>query len=101
MSVSEGVVFAARIKSNHDATALTFPQLLTDRWATVTAEQTTRDAGSQATAALLTGLARAVSGRLRAARRRHRTSKAVTLLSSVSTDPVHDRSGRGPSAFQC
>jgi hypothetical protein len=43
--VSEPGLLVVDVAAADDATALAFQQLLADRWATATAEQTTRDAG--------------------------------------------------------
>lgn len=43
--VSEPGLVVVDVAAADDATALAFQQLLADRWATATAEQTTRDAG--------------------------------------------------------
>ncbi|WMD06392.1 DUF6207 family protein [Streptomyces sp. FXY-T5] len=43
--VSEPGLFVVDVAAADDATALAFQQLLADRWATATAEQSTRDAG--------------------------------------------------------
>ncbi|MFE1947122.1 DUF6207 family protein [Streptomyces massasporeus] len=45
MHVSEPGLLVVDVAAADDATALAFQQLLADRWATATAEQTTRDAG--------------------------------------------------------
>ena len=42
---SEAGLLVADVAAADDATTLVFQQLLTDRWATATAEHTTRDAG--------------------------------------------------------
>ncbi|WMD06378.1 DUF6207 family protein [Streptomyces sp. FXY-T5] len=46
--VSEPGLFVVDVAAADDATALAFQQLLADRWATATAEQSTRDAGQAA-----------------------------------------------------
>ncbi|MBB4796216.1 hypothetical protein BJY54_006920 [Streptomyces nodosus] len=43
--VSRPGLVVVDVAAADDATALAFQQLLADRWATATAEQTTRDAG--------------------------------------------------------
>ncbi|MER5374929.1 DUF6207 family protein [Streptomyces sp. NPDC002553] len=43
--MSEPGLLVVDVAATDDATALVFQQLLADRWATATAEQTTRDAG--------------------------------------------------------
>jgi hypothetical protein len=43
--VSEPGLLVVDVAAADDATALAFQQLLAERWATATAEQTTRDAG--------------------------------------------------------
>ncbi|MEU6097698.1 DUF6207 family protein [Streptomyces sp. NPDC047079] len=43
--VSEPGLVVVDVAAADDATALAFQQLLADRWATATAEHTTRDAG--------------------------------------------------------
>jgi hypothetical protein len=43
--VSEPGLIVVDVAAADDATALAFQQLLAERWATATAEQTTRDAG--------------------------------------------------------
>ncbi|MEV7082446.1 DUF6207 family protein [Streptomyces sp. NPDC093516] len=43
--VREPGLVVVDVAAADDATALAFQQLLADRWATATAEQTTRDAG--------------------------------------------------------
>ncbi|MDL5198624.1 DUF6207 family protein [Streptomyces sp. ALI-76-A] len=43
--VSEPGLLVVDVAAAEDATALAFQQLLAHQWATVTAEQTTRDAG--------------------------------------------------------
>ncbi|MFF3350718.1 DUF6207 family protein [Streptomyces sp. NPDC002779] len=45
MHVSEPGLVVVDVAAADDATALAFQQMLADRWATATAEQTTRDAG--------------------------------------------------------
>lgn len=43
--VSEPGLLVVDVAAANDATALAFQQLLADRWATATAQHTTRDAG--------------------------------------------------------
>ncbi|WP_237693697.1 MULTISPECIES: DUF6207 family protein [unclassified Streptomyces] len=79
--VSEpGGLVVVDVAAADDATALAFQQLLADRWATATAEHTTRDA--RRTAALLLGPA-PIDQPDRAERAHHRSRTTVTTACRI------------------